>query len=114
MRKYEGRDWKSQSRLKISIETENFKPGLNFPENFTRSIGINFIQSQGPLGLGRFGYFLFFSARGRGEGGVRGAGGGGSDFLLKITGRGGVSRADGGRGARGREGVCREFGGGGG
>ena len=39
---------------------------------------------------GRFGYFLFFSARG-GQGAVRGAERGGGDrFLLKIPGVGGV------------------------
>ena len=58
---------------------------------------------------GRFGYFLFFSARGRGRGSARRREGGG-DFLLKIPG-GEVSRAGGSRGARGREGVCGEFGG---
>ena len=56
--------------------------------------------------------FYFFSARG-GEGGVRGAGVGGEDFLAENPRRGGL-RAGGGGGARGPEGVCAKFGGGGG
>ena len=51
---YQGRDWNFQARLKFSIEIEIFNPGLKFSsvwiENFTRSIGIEFFQSQGPLG----------------------------------------------------------------
>ena len=47
----------SMSGLKFSIESENFKPGLKISsvwiENFTRSIGIEFFQSQGPLGYHR-------------------------------------------------------------
>ena len=38
------RDWTFRSRLKFSVETENFKPGLTF------SIGIKVFRSQGPLG----------------------------------------------------------------
>ena len=44
--------------------------------------------------------------------GVRGAGRGGDDFLLKSQERG-VPRAGGGGGARAGRGVCGEFGGGG-
>ena len=41
---------------------------------------------------GRFGYFLFFSARGGGGGSARPPGGGGGvDFLLKIPEGGGFS-----------------------
>ena len=51
---YQGRDWNFQSRWKLSIEIEIFNPGLKLSsvwfENFTRSIGIEFFQSQGPLG----------------------------------------------------------------
>ena len=54
--KFPCQDWSFQSRLKIFIEIENFKPGLKFSsvwiENVTRSIGIDFFESQGPLGLG--------------------------------------------------------------
>ena len=56
---------------------------------------------------------LFFLAQ-EGKGAVRGAGEGGWDFLSKIPGGGGVSWAGGRGGARGWEGVCGEFGGGGG
>ena len=52
--KYQGRDWNFQSRLKLSIEIEIFNPGLKLSsvwiENVTRSSGIEFFQSQGPLG----------------------------------------------------------------
>ena len=61
---------------------------------------------------GRFGYFLFFSARGRGRGSPRHRGGWGDDFLLKIP-AGGVSRAGGG-GGEGPGGCLREIWGGGG
>ena len=55
---------------------------------------------------GRFGYFLFFSARGGGRGSPRRQeGGGGIHFLLKIPGGGGFQE-----GPRGREGVCGELG----
>ena len=55
---------------------------------------------------GRFGYFLFFSARGGGRG-SRGAGGRwGIGFLLKSPGGGPPGR----EGPRGREGVCSELG----
>ena len=49
--------------------------------------------------------FYFFLV-GEGEGGVRGAGGGGDDFLLKIPGGGGGVPGVG----RGREGVCGKSG----
>ena len=39
---------------------------------------------------GRFGYFVFFSARGRGTGSPRRREGVGDDFLLKIAGGGGA------------------------
>ena len=50
---------------------------------------------------GRFEYFLFFSARGRGRGSARGAEKGEDDFLLKIPGGGGglAGGWGGGRGA---------------
>ena len=57
--------------------------------------------------------FAFFLLGG-GERGVRGARGGGVRFLLKIPGEGGFSWGVGVGWARGWEGVCREFGGGGG
>ena len=60
---------------------------------------------------GRFGYFLFFSARGKGKGEPGAAGRRGGLLFLKIPGRGGGSFRGGG--LRGREGVCGEFGGGG-
>ena len=53
---------------------------------------------------------FFCSGEGKGESGATGREGGW--FLLKIPGGGGLQR--GARGARGREGVCGEFGGGGG
>ena len=56
-------------------------------------------------------YFFFCSGAGKGESEAPGGGGGGI-FTLKIPG-GGVSRAGGGRGVRGREGVYGKFGGGG-
>ena len=56
---------------------------------------------------GRFGYFLFFSAPGRGKGGVWGAGGGGgSVFYWKSQEGGGGGR----EGPRGWGGVCGESG----
>ena len=61
---------------------------------------------------GRFGYFLFFSAPGRGKGESEAKGGGGADFLLKIPGRG-VSRRERGRGGGRVSGRIGEFGGGG-
>ena len=65
--KYQGRYWKFQSRLRISIEIENFKPGLKFSsvwiENFTRSIGIEFFQSQGPLGIWQPAFWIFISLK---------------------------------------------------
>ena len=64
-----------------------------------------------PLLGGCFGYFLFSSARGGGRGSPRRWKWWGGRFLLKIPGRGGVSRR-----GRGREGVCgelRNWGGGG-
>ena len=74
---YQGRDWNFQSRLKISIEIENFKPGLKFSsvwiENFTRSIGIDFFQSLGPLGKGAYGNIAFWE--GFWEGSGQGSGG---------------------------------------
>ena len=50
---------------------------------------------------------------GGGEGGVRGAGKGGGGLFIENSreGGGGVSQEGGGGGARGRGGVCREFGG---
>ena len=62
---------------------------------------------------GRFGYFYFFLLGGGGEGGSPRCWEGGGDFLLKIPGGGGFSRAGEGGGARGREGVCGEWGRGG-
>ena len=62
---------------------------------------------------GRFGYFLFFSARGGGRGSPRRREGVGGRFLLKIPGAGGVS---GGGGPEGPGGCLRrigDFGGGG-
>ena len=57
---------------------------------------------------------FIFSAWGSGvEGGVRGTMRGRGTIFSENPGGGGVSRAGGGRGARGREGVCAEFGGGG-
>ena len=51
----QGRDWNFQGRLKLSVEIEIFNPGLKLSsvwiENFTRSIGIEFFQSQGTLGI---------------------------------------------------------------
>ena len=45
---YQGRDWSFQARLNISIEIENFNPGLKISsvwiENVTRSIGIDFFN----------------------------------------------------------------------
>ena len=61
---------------------------------------------------GRFGYFLFFSAPGRGrESGATGRGGG--RFLIENPRRGGGLQERVGRGEGAGEGVCREFGGGG-
>ena len=66
-----------------------------------------------PILGGHFGYFLFFSARGRGRGEYGATGRGGVGFLLKIPRRGGAS--PGGEG--GGEGAGRvsagNFGGGG-
>ena len=59
-------------------------------------------------------FFIFFLLLGGGEGGVRGAGRGRETIFMENPKGGVVSRACGGRGARGREGVCGEFGGGGG
>ena len=63
---------------------------------------------------GRFGYFIFFSARGerRGEFEVPGVGGGGGPFLYwKLQeGRSGGSARRGGGWLRGWEGVCGELG----
>ena len=58
-------------------------------------------------------FFVFLL--GGGEGGVRGAGRGRGTIFIENPrrGGGGVSQARGGRGARGREGVCGEFGEGG-
>ena len=59
-------------------------------------------------------FYFFCSGEGRGGGGGARGGGGWVDFLLKnAKGGGGLSGEGVGR-ARGREGVCREFGGGGG
>ena len=55
--------------------------------------------------------FFFFSARGRGKGSPRHREGG--TIFIENPRKGGVSRAGGGRGARGWEGVCGEFGKGG-
>ena len=55
---------------------------------------------------------LYFFLLGEGEGGVRGARGGGSGFSLKFQ-EGGFPGEEGGL-PRGREGVRGEFGGGGG
>ena len=61
---------------------------------------------------GRFGYFLFFSARGSGKGSPRRREEGGGRFLIENPSRGGLpGRAE---GARGWEGVCGEFWAGGG
>ena len=57
-------------------------------------------------------FFIFFFRSGEGKGESEAPGEGATIFLLKIPG-GGVSRAGGGGGMRGREGVCGEFGGGG-
>ena len=60
-------------------------------------------------------FFVFFCS-GEGKGESEAPGEGGRDVLLKIP-EGGVSRAGGGGGggnrARGREGICGKFGGGG-
>ena len=61
---------------------------------------------------GRFGYFLFFSAWGRGRGSPRRQEGGGIGFLLKIPGGGGVVQE--GEGPTSWESGIGEFGGGGG
>ena len=63
---------------------------------------------------GRFGYLYYFFVLGGGEGGARGVGkGAGGGLLLKIPGGGGGVLPGGrGRGARGWEGVCGDFGGG--
>ena len=56
-------------------------------------------------------FYFFRSGEEKGE--SKAPGGGEGDFLWKIP-EGGVSRVGGGGGGpRGREGVCREFGGGG-
>ena len=49
---------------------------------------------------GRFGYFLFFSARGGGRGSPRRWEGGGLNFLLKTPARGGVFRRGGAEAGR--------------
>ena len=51
-------------------------------------------------------FFIFFFCSGEGEGGVEAKGGGGADFLLKISGGG----SPGGRGAEGRGGCLGEMG----
>ena len=56
-------------------------------------------------------YFFFCSGEGKGE--SEELGGGRTIFFIENPRRGRVSRAGGGRGARGWEGVCGEFGGGG-
>ena len=63
---------------------------------------------------GRFGYFLFFLCLGEGKG-VRGTrnGVGGASFLIENPRRGVSQERGGGGGARGREGVCGDLGGGG-
>ena len=58
-------------------------------------------------------FLFFFCLLGEGEGGVRGEGGWGVDFLLKVPGGGGVSRRERGRGAGRVSGRIGEFGGGG-
>ena len=65
-------------------------------------------MSLSTLLAGHFGIFFVFSAPGRGRGSPGRQGGGGVGFLLKM--RGGSPRT-GWEGGRGREGVCREFGG---
>ena len=57
-------------------------------------------------------FYFFCSGEGKGESEVQGRGGGGLRFLLKIPGGGSPGERR-GRGARGREGVCGESGGGG-
>ena len=61
---------------------------------------------------GRFGYFLYFSVLGRGQGGgVRGGGGGGA-VLIKNRGRGGGSEEEARAGEWRRGNICGEGGGG--
>ena len=66
---------------------------------------------------GRFGYFIFFSARGsRGKGESEASGGGGGGKFIENPRKGGGGVLQEGEGLRGREGVCGElgnFGGGG-
>ena len=86
------------------------------PQNLEKvaknSSGENRVKSCHVCLGGRFGYFLFFSPRGRGRGCPRRRDGGGRIFSGKSQ-EGGLP-VGGGGGARGREGVCGEFGGGGG
>ena len=101
----------SHNKLSLKPSNKNFHVGASrgkgkaiFEENY---------PSEWKFSLVDVSNIFYFFLLGGGEGGVRGAGrGGGGDFLLKIPG-GGVSRAGGGRGARGRESVCGELGGGG-
>ena len=63
---------------------------------------------------GRFGYFVFFSARGGGKGESEAPGRGEESVFLESHERGGALPGEGGEGARDRKGVCLEFWGGGG
>ena len=96
-----------------SVQTEVPQHLKSSPQNLLWDVVIYYAVfcPQTFLG-GRFGYFLFVSPRGRGKRSPGRQGGRGVVFI-EIPGGGGVSQR-GARGARGREGVCGEFGGGGG
>ena len=110
----EALDWIFCFFSRFSVQFSKTSPPKS-GESSEKSSGENRVKSCHVCGChGFFGpefrIFIIFFCSGGGEGGVRGAGRGGDDFLLKIPG-GGVSRAGGGGGVRGRERVCREFGG---
>ena len=86
----------------VSLRLSSNKTGYDYRKQF------HALKSHSAAKLGgRFGYFLFFSARGGGRGSPSSRDGWGIGFLLKIPGGGGFCRKG---GAEGREGVCGELG----
>ena len=105
---------------KISIEIEQFSSEIEICFNLwalrvevARVFFFNFFSFGCELLGGTFRIFLLFSARGRGRGSPRRREGGGGRFFIENP-RMGRLPGGWGRGVRGREGVCGEFGGGGG
>ena len=103
--------WQLTRTMVWVLPGRKLRPWSEFPFLYRKTVLLKSGGSNSPWWTFRI-FFIFFFCSWEGKEAVRGAGTGRGRFLLKIPGGGGSpSEAAGGRG--GREGVCREFRGGG-